>query len=314
MGMSWAYGEGDPVAGLAVLERSLELGCHHWDTADMYGAGENEKLLSQVLKTKRGKVFLATKFGNVYDRTLTSHQDQVKAESPWIVDGTPAYIRKCVDLSLQRLGIEHIDLYYQHRVDPTVPIEETWGAMKTLVEEGKVRFLGISEASSQSIRRANAVHPVSALQSEYSLWTRGVEEDILPTLNELGIPLVAYSPLGRGFLTGAIKSRADLDAKDWRLTNPRFEEDAFQQNLSLVRQVEAVAKRKGVANGQVALAWVIAQGNNILAIPGTKRVKYLEENLEAREVTLDARDLAELANLVALGERYNATTMKTIDA
>ena len=313
MGMSFAYGPSDENECLSVLSRSLELGSNHWDTADMYAAGVNEKLVARALKGKRDQVFLATKFGNVYDRALTSHQDQVASSEPWIVDGTPAYVRKCVELSLQRLETDHIDLYYQHRVDPKVPVEETWGEMKKLVEEGKVLHLGISEARADTIRRAHAVHPVTALQSEYSLWSRDPEPEILPTLCELGIKMVPYSPLGRGFLTGAFKSPADLSPDDWRRTGPRWQEETFAKNMAIVEKVKAVAERHEATNAQVALAWVLSRGEDMLPIPGTKRLRYLEDNVRADDVTLTEQDIADLDGVVAVGERYAAVGAKFLN-
>ena len=304
MGMSFAYGPADDQESLKVLERSLELGVTFWDTADMYGAGKNELLLAQALKAHRKQVFLATKFGNVFDRELTSHQDQVKADAPHIVDGTPAYVRKCCENSLKRLGVDVIDLYYQHRVDPTVPIEDTVGAMVELVKAGKVRHLGLSEASAETIRRAHKTHPIAALQSEFSLWTRDLEAEILPTLRELGIALVPYSPLGRGFLTGKIQSLDDLPEGDWRRMNPRFQEEAMAQNLKLVERVEAVAKAKGATPAQVALAWVLAKGEDVVPIPGTKRLHYLEENVGADKLELSKEDVAELGDFATVGARY----------
>lgn len=305
MGMSFAYGPADESESLRVLDRSLELGVNFWDTADMYGAGKNELLLANALASKRERVFLATKFGNVHDRTLTSHQDLVKEEAYWIVDGTPEYVRKCCDLSLQRLGVDHIDLYYQHRVDPRVPIEDTVGAMAGLVEAGKVRYLGLSEAAPETIRRAHKTHPITAVQTEYSLWTRDVEAEILPVCKELGITFVPYSPLGRGFLTGEIKSPKDLPPDDWRRMNPRFQGENFDKNLDLVRQVEDVASRKDATPAQIALAWVLTRGENVIPIPGTKRVKYLEQNAAAADVQLTRQDLDELENLTpATGHRY----------
>ncbi|HVT11235.1 MAG TPA: aldo/keto reductase [Fimbriimonadaceae bacterium] len=305
MGMSHAYGPSDEGESLRVLDRSLELGVNFWDTADLYGAGKNELLLAKALATKRERVFLATKFGNVYDRSLTAHQDLVKEETFWIVDGTPEYVRKCCDLSLERLGIDHIDLYYQHRVDPRTPIEETVGAMADLVKAGKVRYLGLSEAAPDTIRRAHKVHPITAVQTEYSLWTRDVEAEILPTCQELGIAFVPYSPLGRGFLTGAIKSPEDLPEDDWRRMNPRFQGDNFEKNLDLVRQVESIASRKEATPAQIALAWVLTRGENVIPIPGTKKLKYLEQNAAAAEVKLTQKDLDELEHLTqATGHRY----------
>ena len=310
MGMSFAYSSGaDEADAVAVLNRSLELGIDHWDTADLYGAGANERLLAKVLATKRSSVFLATKFGNVTDRTLTSHQDMVEQNSPWIVDGTPAYVRKCCERSLERLGIETIDLYYQHRVDPRVPIEETVGEMARLKEEGKIRYLGLSEAGVETIRRAHKTHPIAALQTEYSLWTRDVEPEILPAVRELGIAFVPYSPLGRGFLTGEIKSPDDLAADDWRRHNPRFQGSNFEENLKLVDRVKEVADMKGVKPSQIALAWVLAQGDDLLPIPGTKRVKYLEENAEADSVEITAEDIEALSGFQAQGTRYAESMM-----
>jgi aryl-alcohol dehydrogenase-like predicted oxidoreductase len=313
MGMSFAYGKGDDEESVKVLSRALELGINHWDTADMYGAGANERLLSRVLIDRRKEVFLATKFGNVMDRTLTSHQDLVEADAPHIVDGTPEYVRKCCDNSLQRLGVDQIDLYYQHRVDKRVPIEDTVGAMADLVKQGKVRYLGLSEASAETIRRAHQTHPISALQTEYSLWTRDVENEILPTVNKLGISFVPYSPLGRGFLTGEIKSPDDLAADDWRRHNPRFQGDNFAQNLKLVEKVRFVAERREATPAQVALAWVLTQGADMLPIPGTKRINYLEENAGAQSVSLSADDIQELDGLSAVGNRYPEMAMQFLD-
>lgn len=305
MGMSWAYGTADEVENLKVLNRALALGVTFWDTADVYGAGENEKLLAKVLQGNRESVFLATKFGNVYDRSLTSHQDLAADESAWVVDGTPEYVRKCCDLSLQRLGVDHIDLYYQHRVDPRTPVEETFGALSELVKEGKVRHLGISEAAADTIRRAHKVHPLSAVQTEYSLWTRDVEAEILPVCRELGIAFVPYSPLGRGFLTGTFKKTDDLAPDDMRRNHPRFQEGNIEQNQALADCVKAVADRKGVTPAQVALAWVLAQGDDLIPIPGTKHVKYLEQNAGASDVLLTQGDLDELSEIgTAAGNRY----------
>jgi aryl-alcohol dehydrogenase-like predicted oxidoreductase len=305
MGMSWGYGESDETENLRVLNRSLELGVTFWDTADLYGAGKNEELIARVLKDKREQVFLATKFGNVYDRPMTAHQDLVQQGDAWIVDGTPDYVRKCCDRSLQRLGVDHIDLYYQHRVDPRTPIEDTVGAMAELVEAGKVRYIGLSEPAADTIRRAHKVHAITAVQTEFSLWTRDVEESVLPTCRELGIAFVPYSPLGRGFLTGEIKSSGDLATDDIRRNHPRFKEENLVQNLNLVEQVKTIAQRKGVTPAQVALAWVLAQGEAIIPIPGTKHVKYLEQNAAAAEVQLTQRDIDELSGIQsAVGDRY----------
>jgi aryl-alcohol dehydrogenase-like predicted oxidoreductase len=311
MGMSWAYGSGASESdAAAVLHRALELGVNHWDTADLYGSGENEKLIAPVVRERRSEVFLATKFGNVYNRSLTSHQDLVAANAPWIVDGTPGYVRRSIDLSLQRLGIDQIDLYYLHRVDPKVQIEETVGAMAELVKSGKVKYLGLSEVSSSTLKRAHAVHPITAVQNEFSLWTRDFEEDELPVTKELGIAFVPYSPLGRGFLTGEIKSLDDLAPDDWRRNNPRFQGDNFKKNLELVDVVKDIASKYKATPAQVALAWVLAQGDNILPIPGTKRVKRLEENVGASALELDAVDLATLSDIGdAEGSRYPEVAM-----
>jgi len=305
MGMSWAYGPGDPEGGLATLIRALELGVNHWDTADLYGSGDNEKLLAQALKGRRDDVFLATKFGNVYDRSLTSHQDLVEANAGWIVDGTPEYARKSVELSLQRLEVDVIDLYYLHRIDDRVPIEETIGAMAEFVKEGKVRYLGISEAAATTIRRAHATHPISAVQNEMSLWTQDFIAEELPVTAELGIAFVPYSPLGRGFLTGAFRTNGDIAENDWRKQNPRFTEEALAANLKIVAIVEQVAAKHGVLPSQVALAWLLSLSDNVLPIPGTKRVKYLEQNAAAADVTLTQEDLELLASVPpAEGTRY----------
>lgn len=314
MGMSWAYGEPDNDESLRVLARALELGMNHWDTADLYGAGANETLLAQALKGNRDRVYLATKFGNVFDRTLTSHQDQVAANANWIVDGTPAYLRRACELSLQRLQVDTIDLYYAHRVDPRVPIEETVGEMTRLKEEGKIRQLGLSEASAESIRRAHATHPIAALQTEYSLWTRDVEDEILPTCRELGIAFVPYSPLGRGFLTGRFASFDDLPENDYRRTNPRWQGENFDRNMAIVDTVRGIAERKEATPAQVALAWVLAQGEDILPIPGTKQVRYLEQNSAADALELSAEDLRTLADLPqAVGTRYAEHLMEFVN-
>lgn len=313
MGMSWLYGPSDESENMRTLHRALEIGVDFWDTADVYGAGANEKLLSKVLKDQRERVFLCTKFANVYDRSMTSHQDLVAEEKPWIVDGTPEYVKKCCDLSLQRLGIDTIDLYYQHRVDPRVPIEETVGAMAELVEAGKVKSIGLSEASAATIRRAHAVHPVTAVQSEYSLWTRDYEKDVIPTCRELGITFVPYSPLGRGFLTGTITSTDELAEDDYRRVSPRFAEENMEHNLKLAETVRHVAKRKDCTPAQVALAWVLAQGDNLLPIPGTKRVRYLEDNAGSLDIVLNDDDLLELAEFQAAGARYVPSGMEYVN-
>jgi aryl-alcohol dehydrogenase-like predicted oxidoreductase len=305
MGMSAFYGTTDEAEGIATIHRAIELGVTLLDTADMYGPHTNERLVGRAIADRRDKVVLATKFGNVL------HEDGTRS-----VEGSPEYVRSACDASLRRLGVDHIDLYYQHRVDFDTPIEETVGAMAELVAAGKVRYLGLSEASPATIRRAHAVHPISALQTEYSLWTRDVEAEILPALRELGIGLVPYSPLGRGFLTGTIRSPADdLDAGDFRRMNPRFEGEALERNLALVDRIRALADEKGVTAGQLALAWVLAQGEDVVPIPGTKRRRYLEENVAAAAISLTAEDLAridaEIPVGAAAGERY--PDMSTID-
>ncbi len=315
MGMSWAYGEPDDPSSLAVLARSLELGVDHWDTADLYGAGANETLLSKALTGGvRERVFLATKFGNVTDRTMTSHRDQVAANAGWIIDGTPEYARRCIEGSLRRLGTDHVDLYYLHRTDPAVPIEETVGAMAGFVKEGKARAIGLSECSVETLRRAHAVHPIAAVQSELSVWTRDYLEDVVPLCEELGIAFVAYSPLGRGFLTGRFDSPEDFPEGDYRRSAPRFQGENFARNKAIVDAVKRVAAAHGAAPGGVALAWALAQGPHVVAIPGTKRVAYLEENAAASGVTLTPAEIAELSALPATsGGRYNEAVAHTVN-
>lgn len=305
MGMSEFYGTPDEAGGIATIHRALDLGVTFLDTADMYGPFTNERLVGKALAGRRDEVQLATKFGN-----------ERNPDGSWIgINGRPDYVRKAADASLERLGVDHIDLYYQHRVDRTVPIEETVGAMKELVEAGKVRHLGLSEASAETIRRAHAVHPITALQSEYSLFTRDLEDTILPTVRELGIGLVPYSPLGRGMLTGAVPTDAADDARSSGRF-PRFEGDNLARNLALVEKVREIAAAKGCTPGQLALAWVLAQGDDIVPIPGTKRVRYLEENVGAVAVELTTDDLAALEAAVprdaVAGERYG--DMSSIDA
>jgi len=298
MGMSEFYGAADEDEALATIHRALELGVTLLDTADMYGPFTNERLVGRAIADRRDRVVLATKFGNV--RGENGERLGVR--------GDRDYVLAACDASLERLGVDHIDLYYQHRVDFEVPIEETVGAMAELVAAGKVRYLGLSEAGPETIRRANAVHPISALQTEYSLWTRDVEESVLATVRELGIGFVAYSPLGRGFLTGRFASPADIPEGDFRRNNPRFQGENFERNMEIVEQVRALAQRKGATAGQVALAWVLAQGDDIVAIPGTKRRSYLEENVAAATVELSAEDLAALAAAApaggVAGDRY----------
>jgi len=297
MGMSEFYGHGDDAESVKVIHRAIGLGCTFLDTADMYGPFTNERLVGRAVEGRRDEVVIATKFGN-----------ERREDGSWVgVDGSPEYVRAACDASLQRLAVDHIDLYYQHRVDTQVPIEDTVGAMAELVAAGKVRHLGLSEAAADTIRRADAVHPITALQTEYSLFTRDVEAQILPTVRELGIGFVAYSPLGRGLLTGAIRSHADLPEGDTRADRfPRFGEEHFDHNLALVDSVRVLAERKGCTPGQVAIAWTLAQGLDIVPIPGTKRLRYLEENVAAAEVTLDTDDLAWIdANVGrARGDRY----------
>jgi aryl-alcohol dehydrogenase-like predicted oxidoreductase len=307
MGMSEFYGTGDEQQALATIHRALDLGVTFLDTADMYGPFTNERLVGRAVHDRRGEVQLATKFGN------ERREDGTRVG----INGRPEYVRSACDASLQRLGVDHIDLYYQHRVDPKVPIEDTVGAMKELVDAGKVRFLGLSEASATTIRAAHAVHPITALQTEYSLFTRDLEDEILPVLRELGIGLVPYSPLGRGILTGAITDESSLDDDDSRRTAyfPRFQGEALRDNLTLVGRVRDLAEAKGATPGQLALAWVLAQGDDVVPIPGTKRVRYLEENVGAASVRLTEEDLAALDEAVprdaVVGARYG--DMSSID-
>lgn len=292
MGMSEFYGTADEAESLATIHRALDLGVTFLDTADMYGPFTNERLVGRAIAGRRDGVVLATKFGN-----------QRGEDGAFLgVNGRPEYVRRCCDASLQRLGVDHIDLYYQHRVDPAVPIEDTVGAMADLVREGKVRFLGMSEAAPSTIRRAHAVHPISALQTEYSLWTRDVEQNgVLDTVRTLGIGFVAYSPLGRGFLTGRFQKFEDLPEDDFRRRNPRFVGENFQKNLAVVKAIEALARAKGVTPSQVALAWTLEQGQDIVPIPGTKRVRYLEENVGALDVRLSPEDLAQIEEAFPIG-------------
>jgi len=298
MGMSEFYGTADEGEAIATIHRALELGVTFLDTADMYGPFTNERLVGRAIAGRRDQVVLATKFGN-----------ERNEDGSWVrINGTPDYVRRACDASLERLGVDHIDLYYQHRVDNETPIEETVGAMKELVEAGKVGYLGLSEAAPETIRRAHAVHPITALQTEYSLWARDPEDELLSTVRELGIGFVAYSPLGRGFLSGQIRSLDDLDPNDFRRRGPRFTGENFQKNLDLVAKVEEIAAEKGVTTGQLALAWVLAQGDDVVPIPGTKRRTYLEENVQAVEVELTADDLSRIDEAfpkgATAGDRY----------
>ena len=307
MGMSEFYAGATEAESLATLQSALDLGLNFLDTADMYGPFTNEELVGRAIRNRRGQVILATKFGN-----MRGADGSFKG-----VCGTPDYVRACCDASLKRLGVDHIDLYYQHRVDRSVPIEETVGAMGDLVKAGKVRYLGLSEAAPATIRRAHAVHPITALQTEYSLWTRDPEDEILPTVRELGISFVAYSPLGRGFLTGRFKTFEDLEEKDYRRHSPRFQGDNFQKNLELVAKVEELAREKGAKASQLALAWVLAQGEHFVPIPGTTRRNHLAENLAAMDLTLTPGDLARLEAAAPLGAaaglRYPEATLKHVN-
>jgi aryl-alcohol dehydrogenase-like predicted oxidoreductase len=298
MGMSEFYGDGDEATSIAVIHRAIDAGCTFLDTADMYGPFTNEKLVGRAIADRRDQVVLATKFGN-----------ERAADGGYIgVNGRPEYVRAAVDASLERLGVDHIDLYYQHRVDAEVPVEETWGALAEIVSAGKARFVGISEAAPATIRRAHAVHPVTALQTEYSLWSRDPEDEILMTVRELGIGFVAYSPLGRGFLTGAIRNVDELAPNDFRRHNPRFQGENFDRNLETVVRVEQIATEKGCTPAQLALAWVLAQSPDIVPIPGTKRTSYLEENLAAATIDLSDDDLRRLDEVAprgaTSGDRY----------
>jgi aryl-alcohol dehydrogenase-like predicted oxidoreductase len=307
MGMSEFYGTGDQTEAERTIRRALDLGVTFLDTADMYGPFTNERLVGQAIKGRRDEVVLATKFGNVRDERGNSLG----------IDGTAEYVHKACDASLKRLGVDHIDLYYQHRVDTKVPIEETVGAMAELVKEGKVKHLGLSEAAPATIRRAHAVHPIAALQTEYSLWMRDVEDEILPTCRELGIGFVPYSPLGRGFLTGRFTRFEDLPEDDFRRRQPRFQGENFQKNLDLVRHVERVASKKGCTPAQLVLAWLLHQGDDIVPIPGTTRVDNLEDNVGALGVTLTQADLERIDKVfpkgVAAGERYLEGGMATVN-
>ncbi|MBV9068191.1 MAG: aldo/keto reductase [Acidobacteria bacterium] len=298
MGMSEFYGSHDDAQSIATIHRALDLGCNFLDTADMYGPFTNEKLVGRAIRERRDEVVLATKFGNMRGE-----------DGAFLgISGKADYVRKSCDASLQRLGVDHIDLYYQHRVDRTTPIEETIGAMADLVRAGKVRHLGMSEAAPQTIRRAHTIHPITALQTEYSLWSRDPEDEILPTVRELGIGFVAYSPIGRGFLSGRFKTIDDLEPADYRRQSPRFQGENFERNLDVVCRIEEIAKSKGVTPAQLAIAWVLAQGDDIVPIPGSKSIGHLEENIAAADIELTADDLARIDEVapkgVAAGDRY----------
>jgi aryl-alcohol dehydrogenase-like predicted oxidoreductase len=310
MGMSAFYGSADQDEALATIQRARELGVNFIDTAQIYGPLTNEELVGRAIKDRRDEYVIATKFARRVDQATPGDMSTVGP-----VDGTPAYVRSSIEGSLKRLGTDYVDLYYQHRVDPNVPIEETVGAMAELVQQGKVLHIGLSEAAPETVRRAHAVHPITALQTEYSMWTRGPEHEILPTCRELGIGFVAYSPLGRGFLSGRFKSPSDLDEGDFRRTGPRFTGENLEANLRLAAKVAEIAEEKGVTPAQLAIAWVMAQGEDVVAIPGTKRRTYLEENAGAVDVELTADDLARIdAELPAVaGERYDETGMATVN-
>jgi aryl-alcohol dehydrogenase-like predicted oxidoreductase len=308
MGMSAFYGTADEGEAIRTIHRAIELGCTFLDTAELYGPYTNEELVGRALKDRRDEVVLATKFGIRADPTPEQPNRRV-------LDGSPANVRRSIEGSLRRLGTDHIDLYYQHRIDPDTPIEETVGALAELVQEGKVRHIGLSEASADTIRRAHATHPLTAVQSEYSLWSRDIEAEVIPALRELGIGLVAYSPIGRGFLAGRFTDPSELDEGDFRRNNPRFMGGALEQNQRLAAKVREIAQEKGIAPGQLALAWVLSRGSDVVPIPGTKRVAYLEENWGATEVPLSDDELARIdAELpAAAGERYDRSGMATLN-
>ena len=310
MSMSPVYGQPDDTTSIATIHRALELGINFLDTADIYGVGGNEELVGRAIKGKRDQVVLATKFGHVLEGSRADGKG-------YSIDGSPAYVKRAVEASLRRLGVETIDLYYQHRVDPRTPIEETVGAMAELVKQGKVRYLGLSEAAPETIRRAHVVHPISALQTEYSLWTRDPEHELLGLTEELGITFVAYSPLGRGMLTGALKSVDDLAPDDWRRTNPRFQGENFEKNLELVEELEVLAANKGATPAQLALAWLLTRGQHVVPIPGSRRIERLEENAAATDIKLTENDLHRLELIApvgaAVGTRYPEPMMAALN-
>jgi aryl-alcohol dehydrogenase-like predicted oxidoreductase len=310
MGMSSVYGTADDPTSIAVIHRALQLGINFLDTADIYGAGHNEQLVGRAIKGRRDQVVLATKFGNVLKGNWADPRG-------YQIDGSPAYVRRAVEASLRRLDVETIDLYYQHRVDPKTPIEDTVGAMAELIQEGKVRWLGLSEAAPETIRRAHAVHPITALQTEYSLWTRDPDDELLALTEELGITFVAYSPLGRGFLTGELKSPDDLDPNDWRRTNPRFQGENFRKNLALVDELETMARAKGTTAAQLALAWILTRGEHVVPIPGMRRIARLEENAAAADIELTEDELHRLEAIApagaAAGDRYPEAMMAVLN-
>jgi len=310
MGLSSVYGAADDATSIAVIHRAIELGVTFLDTADIYGAGGNEELVGRAIRGKRDQVVLATKFGNVIRGSWADGKG-------YDIDGSPAYVKRAAESSLRRLGVDTIDLYYQHRVDPRTPIEETVGAMADLVKEGKVRFLGLSEAAPDTIRRAHAVHPIAALQTEYSLWTRDPENELLALTEKLGITFVAYSPLGRGFLTGALKSPGDLEPNDWRRLNPRFQGENFEKNRELVEELEAMARDKGTTAAQLALAWLLTRGQHVVPIPGSRRIERLEENAAAADIRLTENELHRLELIApvgaAAGLRYPEPMMEALN-